>query len=98
MHRPPTHNALEELLSMGAVLFINDMLPDREKEAWISRCPLIGLTATVIVFSRDPLLALLAILMAAPLAGLLKGHSPLGRVTKTTGCLVACGRGLLTFG
>ena len=97
-HRPPTHNALEELLSMAAVLFINDMLPDREKEGRISRWPLIGLTATVIVFSRDPLIAVLAILMAAPLAGLLKGHSLLGQVTNTAWWLVACGLGLLTFG
>ena len=97
-HRPPTHTALEVLLSMAAVLFINDMLPDREQEGWISRLPLIGLTATVIVFSPDPLIAVLAILMAAPLAGLLKGHSLLGQVTNTAWWLVACGLGLLTFG
>src|SRR5438445_11282907 len=83
---------------MAAVRFINGMLPDREKEGRISRWPLIGLTATVIVFSRDPLIAVLAILMAAPLAGLLKGHSLLGQVTNTAWWLVACGLGLLTFG
>src|SRR5438874_10430889 len=36
--------------------------------------------------------------MAAPLAGLLKGHSLLGQVTNTAWWLVACGLGLLTFG
>ncbi len=82
---------------MAAVLFINDMLPDREKGGWISRWPLIGLTATVIVFSHDPLIAVLAILVAAPLAGLVKGQPFLGQVTKTAWWLVACGLGLLVF-
>jgi Family of unknown function (DUF5317) len=97
-HRPATHNALEVFLSMAALLFINDVLPDHEKGGWISRWPLIGLTATVIVFSRDPLTAVLAILVAAPLAGLLNGHSLMGQVTKTAWWLVACGLGLLAFG
>lgn len=97
-HRPATQNALEVFLSMAAVLFINDMLPDHDKGDWISRWPLIGLTATVIVFSHDPLIAVLAILVAAPLAGLLNGQSLLGQVTKTAWWFVACGLGLFAFG
>jgi hypothetical protein len=83
---------------MAAVLFISGMLPDHGNLDWIGPWPLVGLTATVIVFSHDPLIAVLAVLVAAPLAGLTKGQSLLGQVTTTGWWLLACGTGLLVYG
>jgi Family of unknown function (DUF5317) len=97
-HQSATDGVVEPFLSMAAFLLLNDILPGHGSRDWISRWPLIGLTATVIVFSRDPLIAVLAILVAAPLAGLLTGQSLLGQLTKTAWWLVACGVGLLAFG
>lgn len=97
-HGPATQRALEAFLSMAALLFINDMLPGHGNQAWVSRWPVIGLTATVVVFFHDPLSAVLAVLVAAPIAGLINGQSIFGQVTKTALWLLACGMGLLVFG
>ena len=96
-HQVPHHYeaTLEMFLSMAAILFINEVLPDHGSIDWITGWPLLGLTATAIVFWRDPLIAVLTILMAAPLAGLVKGQSIMGQVTKTAWWLIAFGLGLL---
>jgi hypothetical protein len=97
-HGPVKHATFEVFLSMAAVLFIDDMLPDHGNGDRVRRWPLLGLTATVILFSRDPLIAVLAVVAAAPLAGLVKGQSVLAQLTKTAWWVVACGMGLLVFG
>lgn len=98
-HGPATRATLDLFLALVALLFIADVFPDQEGgHVWQSRWPLVGLTPTVMVFSRDPLVVMLAVLAAAPLAGLVQCESVQRQVTRLAWWLIASGSGLLIFG
>jgi len=97
-HGPSTPASLAFFLSMAALLLINDMLPDADGNQGVSRWPVAGLTATVLVYSGDPVIVMLAVLAAAPLAGLVRRESVQGQLAKVASWFIASGLGLLVFG
>jgi Family of unknown function (DUF5317) len=97
-HGPTTAAGLGLFLSMAALLLVNDMVPTEDGNDGVIEWPVAGLTATVLVFAGDPIITMLAVVAAAPLAGLVRRESVQSQVTKVAWWFIGAALGLLVFG